>query len=210
MCIFLCIFPHVNKIPTQWLCQQPEHPKYAAVYLFTDQRCPAGCFEKCEGKILRSYLTRQPTFSSCYQNSGFLGHLTSWIWCPGFSSWLLLLVSTLYFSCPRPKSRCKMIPDSRFFLTLLFLHWLCLCQILFYTVQRTVAFVGARHSCSLVGSTLINPLKKVPRFQTDTKYRKELRRQREAFRKWLGVKEFLLFLSAGVLSLYCLYAIAFF
>lgn len=138
----------------------------------------------------------------------FLGLLPSWIWCPEFSSWLLLLVNTLCSSCPGPKIRCKMIPDTRFFLPLLFLHWLHLCQILFYTVQRTVAFVGARHSCSLARSILINPFKKIPRLQTDTKYRKELRRQREAFRKRLGMKEFLIFLSAGIVSLYCLYAIA--
>lgn len=129
--------------------------------------------------------------------------LVSW-----FFSWLLLLVNTLCFSCPGPKIRCKMTPDTRFFLSLLFLHWLRLCQIFFYTVQRTVDFVGARHSCSLAGSILINPFKKIPRLQTDTKYRKELRRQREASRKRLGIKEFLIFLSAGVVSLYCLYAIA--
>lgn len=168
---------------------------------------PTGCFEKCEGENFGSYLTRQPTFSSCYQNSGVSWPSAFLNWCPGFSSWLLLLVNTLCFFCPGPKIRCKMIPDTRF-LSLLFLHWLHLCQILFYTVQRTVDFVGARHSCSLAGSILINPSKKIPRLQTDTKYRKELRRQREAFRKRLGIKEFLIFLSAGVVSLYCLYAIA--
>lgn len=148
------MFPHITK-PQRGDCACNLSILNMKLLICSQIR-DTGCFKKCEGENWK--LPHQAAYFLlllpelwCFLAFCLL-ELVSWLF-----SWLLLLVNTLCFSCPRPKIRCKMTPDTRFFLSLLFLHWLRLCQIFFYTVQRAVDFVGARHSCSLAGSILINP-----------------------------------------------------
>lgn len=89
-------------------------------------------------------------------------------------------------------------PDAKFYLTPVSSSLFCSCTdpvsvTSFSTPCKEQYLLWVqRHSCSLAGSILINTLKKIPRLETDTKYRKEHRRQREAFRTRLGIKEFLI------------------